>query len=273
MHSVVFRMLHRFYRLVGRGRQQQHTREPLFFNIARAVDRSPTRVASHAQGGGFRESFRRAMQRLPLWNAARMWEVSPEHHMHNPRWTMNLVDFRRLMLTATAEQWLLGRGPFSHIPRTDVDTFLNQVAWNAMTTVDYLLRNYFGHLQLTAGVNLDPLGDGEDEAMNAGGDNAGGEAMNADGDNAEGEDMNAEGSIDWSNSENDGLADELLNDDWENEDDDAADEDDDDEVEVVRVVRHARNSDEDGGSLMDSDGEERLSGNSTFEECPTGGLF
>ena len=120
-----------------------------------------------------------------------------------------------------------------------------------MTTVDYLLRNYFGHLQLTAGVNLDPLGDGEDEAMNAGGDNAGGEAMNADGDNAEGEDMNAEGSIDWNNSENDGLADELLNDDWENEDDDAADEDDDDEVEVVRVVRHARNSDEDG-SLMDS---------------------
>ena len=50
------------------------------------------------------------------------------------------------------------------------------------------------------------------------------------------------------------------------------DEDDDDEVEVVRVVRHARSSDEDG-SLMDSDEEERLSGNSTFEECPTGGLF
>ena len=75
---------------------------------------------------------------------------------------MNLVDFRRLMLTSTAEEWLRGRGPFAHIPRTDVQRFLSAVAWNAMTSVHYLQRRYFQHLQLTAGIHLDPEGDGAD---------------------------------------------------------------------------------------------------------------
>ena len=184
------------------------------------------------------------MERLPLWNAARMWEINPSDRREDPQWILNLVDFRQLMLTATAEEWLLGRGPFSHIPRTDVQRFEDEVAWNAMTTPDYLRSHYWAHLQLTAGVDLDPESNHVAEGSTSGDESSGDESSGdedgeEEGGSSDDEDGEEEGG---SSGDEDGEEDDLdseSNDSAEgsSSSDDDGEEDDGGDVTVVKVVR------------------------------------
>lgn len=106
-------MLWRYYRLIGTGVSLASRRQLLFFDVETAINTGPItqqeRVALHGSQwttNRFAGLWRRAMERVPLWNAARMWEVH-EHYDPNVRqWRINFVDFRALMITAAAEQWL-----------------------------------------------------------------------------------------------------------------------------------------------------------------------
>ena len=117
-------------------------------------------------------------------------------------------------------EWLLGRGPFSHIPRTDVQRFEDEVAWNAMTSAHYVRTHYWAHLQLTAGVDLDPESNHVAEGSTSGDESSG--------DESSGDEDGEEDDLD---SESDHGAE------GSSSGDDDGEEDDDGDVTVVKVVR------------------------------------
>ena len=156
LHPDVYGMLWRYYRLIGTGVTAESRRQVLFFVVQHAVnsgpitaqERVPIYLGTHSRGrwsdNGFPGLWRRTMERVPMWNAARMWQVHNHYDPNVRRWDINFVVFRALMITATGEQWQRGEGPFSHIPLNERPRFLNELAWQAHTSVHYLLANYLG---------------------------------------------------------------------------------------------------------------------------------